>query len=349
MATLEVRNICKHFGGSTALDDVSLDLQQGKILCCLGPSGCGKTTLLRIIAGLERPDSGSVFYDGADMAGIAPHKRRFGMMFQDFALFPHKNVFENVAFGLRMQKLPGREIASRTGEVLEIVGLSGFERRDTGNLSGGERQRVALARSIAPRPRLLMLDEPLGSLDRSLRERLMGELRRILKQAEVTAVFVTHDQSEAFAAGDVIAVFSKGRIRQVASPETLFQRPADSYTARFLGFTNILDGSCRKDGGVQTGIGPLYPDGVPAAGEGKATVLIRPDAARFGLPALDGETSFPGRIKRCVFTGGSYRITFETTAGVELEFNIPSGTCRPQPGEKREIIIRSAGIVLIGP
>ena len=228
-------NVGERHSNLWVLHNVTLSLESRHILCLLGPSGCGKTTLLRIIAGLERPDRGKVLFDGTDMARIPPHRRRFGMMFQEFALFPHKNVFENVAFGLRMQKLPREEISRRTGEMLALVGLDGFGRRGVHTLSGGERQRVALARSLAPSPRLLMLDEPLGSLDRPLRERLLPELRQILKEIGITAIFVTHDHAEAFAMADVIAVFDKGRIEQMDTPENLRKSPANRTVADFLG------------------------------------------------------------------------------------------------------------------
>ncbi len=193
---LSIQNITKRFGDKLALDRVSADVVGGEIFCLLGPSGCGKTTLLRIIAGLERPDAGQLFCQGQELGPIPPHRRDFGLMFQDFALFPHKNVFDNVAFGLRMRaRLKDGAIKTRVQEMLALVGLEGFEERSVNDLSGGEAQRVALARSLAPRPQLLMLDEPLGSLDRALRERLMIELRDILKQVGVTTLYVTHDQA----------------------------------------------------------------------------------------------------------------------------------------------------------
>lgn len=235
MGLLVLLNITKAFDNKPALKNISLELESGNILCLLGSSGCGKTTLLRIIAGLEYPDSGNIIFDKKDMVRVPPHRRRFGMMFQEFALFPHKNVFENVAFGLRMRKRAKAEITERTREMLTLVGLEGFELRDVNTLSGGERQRVALARSLAPYPRLLMLDEPMGSLDRPLRERLLPELREILKSVGLTAIFVTHDHTEAFAISDVIAVLNAGRIEQMAPPNVLRKHPANKHVARFLG------------------------------------------------------------------------------------------------------------------
>jgi ABC-type Fe3+/spermidine/putrescine transport system ATPase subunit len=316
---LEVRHVSKSFAGVAVLDDISLRVAGGETVVLLGASGSGKSTLLRIIAGLETPDAGSVVFDGRDLAGLPVHRRGFGLMFQDLALFPHLDVFENVAFGLRMDGLSRTEVAARVDEALALVGLSGFARRDVHTLSGGERQRVALARSLAPRPPLLMLDEPLGALDRALRDRLVGELRDILKGVGVTALYVTHDQAEAFVLADRIALLHEGRVEQEGTPEKVYGHPATPFVARFLGLTNLLPGQVAElevaDHGsvgaqfiapssnvpssnaadrarliaplqtnltVTTPIGPLALtlDGTaPPAGE-QVTVLVRPEAAR---------------------------------------------------------------------
>ncbi|NLE99537.1 MAG: ABC transporter ATP-binding protein, partial [Anaerolineales bacterium] len=212
MPHLEVHNICKSYPDGWTLEGVSFAVEQGESICLLGPSGSGKTTLLRLIAGLEKPDCGQVMVDGQDISQVPPHRRGFGMMFQEYALFPHRDVFANVAFGLRMQRQDRDRIAERVTEVLELVDLAGFEHRDVNQLSGGERQRVALARSLAPHPTLLMLDEPLGALDRALREHLMVELPRILRRAQVTTLMVTHDQEEAFAIADRVILMRDGHI-----------------------------------------------------------------------------------------------------------------------------------------
>ena len=247
---LEIAHIYKSYPGLPVLHDLSLTADEGEIVCLLGPSGCGKSTLLRIVAGLETPDAGQVRFDGQDLAGVPPHRRRFGLMFQDYALFPHKDVAGNVAFGLRMARLPASEISARVREMLALVGLSGAEQRRVTELSGGEQQRVALARSLAPGPRLLMFDEPLGALDRALREQLMNDLRVILKQVCVTAVYVTHDQEEAFAIGDRVAIMRArpdigegGRIEQIGTPQEVYRQPVNAYVARFLGFQNLIDGN----------------------------------------------------------------------------------------------------------
>jgi ABC-type Fe3+/spermidine/putrescine transport system ATPase subunit len=286
MALLEVQTISKTYpGGTTAVDDVSVNLDEGEILCLLGPSGCGKTTLLRVIAGLETADRGTVRFDGRDMAGVPPHEREFGMMFQDFALFPHKNVAGNVAFGLRMHGWPPEAIGARVAGMLALVDLAELGGREIGQLSGGEQQRVALARALAPRPRLLMLDEPLGALDRALRERLMLDVRAILKQVGITAVYVTHDQTEAFAVGDRVAVMNAGRIEQIGPPQSIYDEPATPFVARFLGFRNLLAGQSDRAGSVITAAGRFRPL-VPPAVAGPLTLLIK--------PALDGPCAPPG-------------------------------------------------------
>lgn len=311
MSLLKIDRLSKFFATTPAVTEVNLALDEGQILCLLGPSGCGKTTLLRLIAGLETPDSGTILFEKRDMAGVPPHQRGFGLMFQEFALFPHKNVGQNVAFGLQ-QLERAEEIEARVREMLALVGLAGFEPRDVNSLSGGERQRVALARSLAPGPRLLMLDEPLGALDRALRERLMLEIRQILKQLGLTAIYVTHDQTEAFAVADRVMVMNQGHIEQDGPPEQLFYQPATPFVAQFLGFTNLLPGEVRAGGQVETALGvwPLpaasrYPAGTPI------TVLVRPEAA--SLEPI-GEIVVEGELIASLFRGRFYQITLATIA-----------------------------------
>ncbi|MEP6871958.1 MAG: ABC transporter ATP-binding protein, partial [Anaerolineaceae bacterium] len=244
---LRVNRVSFHAAGRAIVDDVSFAVAAGETLAIVGPSGCGKTTLLRLIAGLHRLSAGTVFFDDEDLAGVPVHKRRFGMMFQDFALFPHLDVEENVAFGLRRQITDSSRTA-RVTELLELVGLAGFGKRTIEALSGGERQRVALARSIAPEPRLLMLDEPLGSLDRGLRERLLVELKAILGRLQIPTVYVTHDQFEAFAMGTRMAIMRSGKIIRSDTPQTIFEHPETTFVARFLGLENIVAGERSADG-----------------------------------------------------------------------------------------------------
>ncbi|MBU8911460.1 MAG: ABC transporter ATP-binding protein [Desulfobacterales bacterium] len=233
---LVLENINKKFDdGSLILKDINLRLQQGTKLSVLGPSGSGKTTLLRLIAGLENPDSGTIVFNRQPMNDCPPHKRNFGMMFQEFALFPHLNVFNNIAFGLKMKGMDKAAIALRVKEMLLLTGLEDFEARHVDELSGGERQRVALARTLAPQPGLLMLDEPLSSLDRILRKRLLKELADIISTLNVTTIFVTHDHEEAFAAGDMIIIMNQGKIEQKGTPDELVQTPRNEWVKEFLG------------------------------------------------------------------------------------------------------------------
>ena len=236
---LRAEELSVRFDGKAALDGASLDVGDGEVVTILGPSGCGKTTLLRVVAGLQVPDSGRVVLDGSDLAEVAPHRRGIGLVFQDHALFPHRDVLGNVVFGLRMRGDSPEQIDLRTSELLALVGLTGFERRSVGSLSGGEQQRVALARALAPEPRILLLDEPLGSLDRRLRDRLLVDLRTLFDDLDLTAIYVTHDQTEAFALGDRVAVMRAGQIVQVATPDELWAHPVDADTARFVGLANV--------------------------------------------------------------------------------------------------------------
>jgi thiamine transport system ATP-binding protein len=233
---LTVRDLVIRYDDHAAVDHVDLTAQPGEVVCVLGPSGGGKSSLLRAIAGLEAPAAGTVAWDGVDLASTPPHQRRFGLMFQDHALFPHRDVAANVAFGLRMQGRSAADAQPRVNELLELVGLAGFERRAVRDLSGGEQQRVALARALAPDPRLLMLDEPLGALDRVLRERLVIELGAIFARRERTILLVTHDHEEAFALADRVVVIHDGRVEQDAPAVTVWQAPANAFVAEFLGY-----------------------------------------------------------------------------------------------------------------
>ena len=237
------------------LDGLSLSVGQHETLCLLGPSGSGKSTVLQIIAGLETPESGRVLWDGDDLASTAPHLRDFGLVFQDYALFPHLDVFENVAFGPRMKGWSPDQVRRRVGEVLDLVDMRGFEQRAIDNLSGGEQQRIALARALAPGPRLLMLDEPLGALDHSLRQELLNQLRTLLRQTGIPALYVTHDQEEAFKIADRIAFLHAGQIVQEGSPHEIWTKPASPWVATFLGLGGVLQGTVLPHGRLQTPAG----------------------------------------------------------------------------------------------
>lgn len=276
---LRVADLTVSYDGTVAVTGVDLEIADGEIVCILGPSGSGKSSLLRAVAGLEPEVRGRISWDGEDLARVPAHRRGFGLMFQDHALFPHRDVQGNVAFGLRMQRLPRNEIEAKTRDALGLVGLSGFERRRVRELSGGEQQRVALARALAAAPRLLMLDEPLGALDRALRERLVAELRALFVRMGMTTLFVTHDHDEAFALADRLVVMHAGRIEQVGRPVDVWERPANAFVARFLGWnvTSTFSGG-------------------PAA--------VRPDAVRVVAAGTPG--SVPGTVVARTFRRDHY-------------------------------------------
>jgi thiamine transport system ATP-binding protein len=293
---LSLQGATVRFGGRAVLDGVDLSVAEHEIVCVLGPSGSGKSTLLRAVAGLQHLDGGRVLLDGRDQVGVAAHKRGVGLMFQDHQLFPQRDVGGNVAFGLRMHGVSKGEQGSRVRELLDLVGLPGADRRAVASLSGGEQQRVALARALAPRPRLLMLDEPLGQLDRSLRERLVVELRELFGQLGTTVLAVTHDQGEAFALADRVVVMRDGRIAQSGTPLEVWQRPADEFVARFLGFENVVEGMV----GGEVADTPWGKLPVPLeAPQGVRSLLVRPAGVRLvgadeGLPCTVAARTFKG-------------------------------------------------------
>jgi len=244
---IELKNITKSFDGEVVLDNISLDIYDNEFLTLLGPSGCGKTTTLRLIGGFETPDSGDVIFMGERINDVPPHKRNVNTVFQRYALFPHLNVFENIAFPLRERKVPKDEIEQRVSEMLEMVALKGFERRNVARLSGGQQQRVAIARALVNRPQVLLLDEPLAALDLKLRKDMQQELKRIQKATGITFVFVTHDQEEALSMSDTIVVMSEGRIQQIGTSVDVYNEPKNAFVADFIGESNILDGVFIKD------------------------------------------------------------------------------------------------------
>jgi thiamine transport system ATP-binding protein len=294
---LGIAHLSVVYGDFTAVDAVDLEVADGEIVCILGPSGSGKSSLLRAVAGLEPDAKGVVSWDGDDLTRVPAHRRNFGLMFQDHALFPHRDVRGNVAFGLRMQRLPRADVETRTRAALELVGLGGFEHRRIRELSGGEQQRVALARALAAEPRLLMLDEPLGALDRALRERLVTELRALFVRLRLTTLFVTHDHDEAFALADRLVVMHAGRIEQCGTPAGVWRRPSSPFVARFLGW-NVTRAFSATPAAVRPDavrIVERAPGSVPAGGDVQGDVVTRTFrrdhfliAAR--IPALDDET-----------------------------------------------------------
>lgn len=291
---LEVTDLTVRFGEATAVDGAGFTVEDRSIHALMGPSGSGKSTILRAIAGLEPPASGDITWNGRSMVDIPTHRRGFGLMFQEYALFPHRTVAGNVAFGLRMQGSDASTIRSRVNEMLDLVGLPGLGDRSVGTLSGGERQRVALARTLAPRPRLVLLDEPLGSLDRSLRERLLVEMRSVFSAVEATALYVTHDRDEAFTIGDRVAVIRDGRIVAEDTPEGLWNEPPDGWTARFIGLENLLAVSAL----TRLGLVPPSP--------GATTGVVPPEAIR-----LHQAGTRSAAVADSHFRGGAYRVELD--------------------------------------
>ncbi len=333
MKDLQVSDIHKSYSDTHALRGISFSVSEGEIVAVLGPSGCGKSTLLSIIAGLEVADRGEVFWNGQSLENVPPHQRGFGLMFQDYALFPHMNVFNNIAFGLRMTSISPSETQQRVLESLQLVGLSGYEARDVNTLSGGEQQRVALARSLAPQPQFLMLDEPLGSLDRTLREGLMLELREILRKMHQTALYVTHDQEEAFSLADQVVVMNAGGVAQIGTPQTIYNQPASLFVARFLGLQNLFPGQIRKIGDqyvIETALGRIPTS---RHEEGQATVLVRPEAVHLNDR---GEIKREGIVVERTFRGGTCRVVIGV-GDVPLTLEFLSNTDLPNEGEQVQL------------
>ncbi|MFI6943503.1 ABC transporter ATP-binding protein [Streptomyces sp. NPDC050418] len=341
MALLTLETAGVRFGGHAALDAVDLEVAEHEIVCVLGPSGSGKSTLLRAVAGLQDLDSGRVLLDGRDQRGVPAHQRGVGLMFQDHQLFPQRDVGGNVAFGLRMHGASKAEQAVRVAELLDLVGLPGAGRRAVGSLSGGEQQRVALARALAPRPRLLMLDEPLGQLDRSLRERLVVELRELFGELGTTVLAVTHDQGEAFALADRVVVMRDGRIAQSGAPLDVWQRPADAFVARFLGFDNVVEATV--SGEVADTVWGKIP--VPAdAPDGRCELLIRPAGVRL-VPAAEAQLTCA--VAARTFRGTHVALQLQPADAPRLEAACALRDA-PEPGHEVGVAFDAAEVVVLG-
>ncbi|GAA2441066.1 ABC transporter ATP-binding protein [Streptomyces glaucus] len=337
---LSLQGATVRFGGRAVLDAVDLEVAEHEIVCVLGPSGSGKSTLLRAVAGLQPLDAGRVLLDGRDQAGVPAHRRGLGLMFQDHQLFPQRDVGGNVAFGLRMQGEPRDRREERVRELLDLVGLPGAGRRAVAALSGGEQQRVALARALAPRPRLLMLDEPLGQLDRSLRERLVVELRELFGRLGTTVLAVTHDQGEAFALADRVVVMRDGRIAQAGTPLQVWQRPADAFVARFLGFENVVEATVTGQA-AKTPWGKVpVPENAP---QGARTLLVRPAGVRL-VPA---GTGLRCTVAARSFKGTHVAVHLQPQDAPRLEAACPLRSA-PEAGDAVGVEFDAAEIVVLG-
>ena len=330
---LEITNISKRYGDKTAVDQVNIHIHRGEIISLLGPSGCGKSTLLKIIAGLEEFDSGTVSLTNRSLEGVAPEDRNFGLMPQDLVLFPHLNVWDNIAFGLRMQRQSQINIQSRVNDLLTLVGLPDQGERNVQELSGGEQQRVALARSLAPEPKLLMLDEPMGALDRRLREDLYLHVKAILKEVGVTAIYVTHDHDEAFAVSDRAVVMQNGKFIQIGTPEKLYTTPSNAFIANFLGFRNIFPATITSQphsSNLKTPIGifEVAPNQVPRAFEENEATLLVPNQS-ITIQNADKLTTatkaISGVIESKIFQQGYYRIQVKVRTET-LHLSVPMTT-----------------------
>ncbi|WP_153545027.1 ABC transporter ATP-binding protein [Streptomyces sp. RB17] len=315
-ATVEFRALRREFGSTVALDGLDLTVRPGEFLALLGPSGCGKTTALRMLAGFEHPDSGAVLVDGEDVTHVPAHRRDAGMVFQSYSLFPHLNAVDNVAFGLRMRGVRTAERRARAAELLELVGLADKGERYPHQLSGGQQQRIALARALALRPRVLLLDEPLSALDAKVRLTLREEIRRLQQELGITTLFVTHDQEEALSVADRVAVMRAGRLEQCAEPAELYGRPATAFVAEFVGTMSRIPGEL-KDGTVE-----VLGQRLPADGEvpdGPVDVLVRPEAVRVGADAQG-----TARIVATAFLGAVVRVTVRLADGTEVKADLPA-------------------------
>jgi spermidine/putrescine transport system ATP-binding protein len=328
---IRLENVVKRFDDVVAVDGITLEIPSGSFFALLGPSGCGKTTTLRMIGGFEEPDEGAIYLGEEDVVGLPPYRRDVNTVFQSYALFPHLSIFENVAFGLRRKGVDGTQVRGRVEEMLRLVGLEGVGRRRPRQLSGGQQQRVALARALVNRPQVLLLDEPLGALDLKLRKQMQLELKQIQHELGLTFVHVTHDQEEAMTMADAIAVMSDGRIEQLGPPQELYERPATSFVAGFLGVSNLLPGTVEGPGAIRLDGGGLVRT-VPNDRTGRVAAGVRPEKITIG--AGGGENELNGTVAETAYIGVATQVVVRTPAGTVQVFaqNVDAGGRMPTPG-----------------
>jgi spermidine/putrescine transport system ATP-binding protein len=323
---VQLRALTKHYDETLAVDAIDASINAGEFFSLLGPSGCGKTTTLRMIAGFVRPTSGEIMLDGLDVAQVPPHRRNVHTVFQSYALFPHLNVFDNVAFGLRRQKVAKGDVRRRVEEALELVELGGMSARHPQQLSGGQQQRVALARALVLRPAVLLLDEPLGALDAKIRKQLRLELKALQEEVGITFVFVTHDQEEALSMSDRVAVMSAGRIEQIGTPAEVYESPATVFVADFLGVSNLMDAEAGDRGGdhctVRVGDFRLRAAAGDLAASGPVKIVARPERVELLGHGTDRENCLPGMVERTVYVGASVQVMVRLATGAQLQASI---------------------------
>ena len=313
---IEIKNVSKSFGDKNVLKDINLYINQGEFLTLLGPSGCGKTTLLRMIAGFLQPDEGSILLDGKNLEGTSPYERPLNTVFQRYALFPHLDVYDNIAFGLKLKKVPQEEIDKRVRRVLKLVAMSDYEDRDVETLSGGQQQRIAIARAIVNQPKVLLLDEPLAALDLKMRKDMQIELKEMHKQLGITFIYVTHDQEEALTLSDTVVVMNEGRIQQIGTPIDIYNEPVNSFVADFMGESNILNGTMIRDRKVSV-IGHDFDCVDEGFGENvPVDVVVRPEDIYFTTDPA--RTQFTAKVKSCTFKGVHYEMFVDSDTGNEL-------------------------------
>lgn len=305
MHTIELVNVTKEYNGVTVLDNINLYIRENEFLTILGPSGCGKTTTLRIIGGFEEPTQGKVLFEGKDITNVPPYERQVNTVFQKYALFPHLNVYDNIAFGLKIKKLPKDEINRRVKEMLRLVNLQGFERRSIDSLSGGQQQRIAIARALVNEPKVLLLDEPLGALDLKLRKDMQMELKKMQKRVGITFIYVTHDQEEALTMSDTIVVMDKGIIQQIGTPVDIYNEPKNAFVAKFIGESNIIDGIMHEDYVVEFSGKKFKCIDKGFAKEEDVDVVIRPEDLEIVQP---DEGDLKGIVESVTFKGVHYEM-----------------------------------------
>jgi spermidine/putrescine transport system ATP-binding protein len=322
---VQLVDLVKRFSDVTAVAGINLDMPPGEFFSLLGPSGCGKTTTLRLIAGFERPDEGQILLDGVDMAQTPPHKRNVNTVFQNYALFPHLTVAENVGFGLRYKDVSKQDAKKKIADALELVRLSGFERRRPSQLSGGQQQRVALARALILNPAVLLLDEPLGALDAKLRKALQIELKALQEEIGITFVYVTHDQEEALTMSDRLAVMSNGRVEQIGTPSDVYEEPTTAYVADFLGVSNLMDAEAEGLDGHRLAAKVRLGEFELAAGQGdtdargSVKIVIRPERVRLEETGATGQNRVPGMVERVVYVGSTMQVFVHLAPGQSLQ------------------------------